>query len=159
MKNKHWQTKPHLCVCIDRTKILSGLFFVLAAFLLIFSTKCFAEVMVQKEDTILAEAAGPAVVEEAKVEVPMVEKRTEGTVSAASKQGVAVEYASSGESVQEIWIDYGENVEVRGFADRSELKMGDVVAVVYGETPDKHRYAKEISMVRKAPEETEATEE
>lgn len=149
-------------MCVDRTKILSGLFFalVLSFLCMTAASKCFAGVLVQEaEESILADS-GAENQENAVPEVPMVEKRTEGMVTGVSAQGLAVEYALTAESSKEIWIDFGNEISYRGMSDKSELVVGDVVQVIYGETPDAKKFVKEIIMVKKAPPavEEEATE-
>lgn len=146
---------------LQNPRIKSVGFFFLASLLitllsLSFSSKCSAEVFVQESE----QAADAAPAADTSLEnVPMVEKRTEGTVTGANNQGLAVEYASDGQSSKEIWLNYGNEVELRGFQDRSELVMGDVVQVIYDETTDNRRFAKEIVMVQKAPVEQEIPEE
>ena len=91
---------------------------------------------------------------EKKIEV--VEKETKGTVTGTSRLGFAVEYgADENAGGMEIWFNYGDGMKLRGLTQVSEIREGDVLGVVYDETPDHHRAIKEISLISKKANEPE----
>ena len=141
-------------------------FFILLAILfLLLASKSFAGTLVQESEQAVADKANEAVAEapasEAaepaeEVVIPMTEARTEGTVSGVSNLGLAIEYAvdmKDGGAAKEIWLNFGEKVEYRGFQqDPPGIVIGDKVRAVYDESADNHRYIKEVVLIQKMPE-------
>ena len=147
----------------------SSFFILLAILFLLLASKSFAGTLVQESEQAVADKANEAVAEapasEAaepaeepaeEVVIPMTEARTEGTVSGVSNLGLAIEYAvdmKDGGAAKEIWLNFGEKVEYRGFQqDPPGIVIGDKVRAVYDESADNHRYIKEVVLIQKMPE-------
>lgn len=85
-----------------------------------------------------------------------------GTVSAVSKQGIAVEYARTSHSSSEMFLPVGDKVRLERVGALNQIKPGDTVKVRFEQTvkeDDKGKKivlgttATEIAMMRRAPEE------
>lgn len=96
--------------------------------------------------------------EEGKVEY----KEVTGTVSAVSKQGIAVEYSRTLEGSFEVFLPLGDKVKLERLNSLAELKPGDTVKVRYEQILKETKEgsprvlkttATEVALMRRAPEE------
>ena len=85
-----------------------------------------------------------------------------GSVSAVSKQGIAVEYSRTRKSSSEMFLPLSDHVRLVRIRDLSQLKAGDTVQVryeqAYKEDQDGKRItlkttAIEVALMKRAPEE------
>ena len=85
-----------------------------------------------------------------------------GTVSAVSKQGIAVEYSRTSEGNFEMYLPLGDKVKLERLNSLEELKAGDTVKVRYEQTFKETKEgpplvlktaATEVALMRRAPEE------
>lgn len=85
-----------------------------------------------------------------------------GTVSAVSKQGIAVEYARTRTSSSEMFLPLSDHVRLVRIGDLSQLRAGDTVTVRYeqaykddkeGKRTVLNTTATEVALMRRAPTE------
>ena len=86
--------------------------------------------------------------------------RVTGEVTAASSAGIAVQFSSTAEGAQEIYLPLDEKTKFQRFLHPSQLKAGDTVQVVYEQQykePEKGKrvflgaVATEVTLLRQAP--------
>lgn len=131
----------------------SLLYFVFMIFLFIFSTYVWA----LEAETVSSELSLLAS-QEKKPEIKYIMKRVRGTVSAKGPSGIAVEYAVDKKTgaAFEIYLPFDEEVKFEGYASKKEIREGDQVTLIYGETEDKgKRVLRTVTLGKKAEEETE----
>lgn len=88
-------------------------------------------------------------------------KEVTGTVSAVSKQGIAVEYSQTSAGSYEMFLPFASQVTLQRMASVDQLKVGDTVKVRYQKTIKENpkgqpvvlkTLATEISLIQRAPE-------